>query len=223
MTSTWSPTTSPPPTPAAPTPSASIPAAISTATCRSPTPASPAPPRSGSAQYRNITFATGKGISGSGTAINLTMDSDANADSDGYISSDGGNFSTSGGNITLGGGSGANTAGSGYAYGESTSGTQYGINKWRTLNAGGGNIVMQRPGRQLRQRHQLRHLLHGECNDTDVRRWHNYSLTGVAAPRIVPARITASTWVLAPVLLRNRTDQVHRYGRRRGRRKRHRH
>ena len=97
--------------------------------------------------YRNITFAAGKGISGSGTAINLTMDSDANADSDGYISLGNGTFATSGGNITLGGGGGAITAGSGFAAGEATNGTQYGIYlNASTVNAAGGNIIMNGQG-----------------------------------------------------------------------------
>ena len=95
---------------------------------------------------RNILFVNSKGISGSGNAINLTMDADADANHDGYISLGNGSFLSGGGNITLGGGSGAITAGTGYAYGESSSGTQYGIVTAATINAGGGNIIMNGAG-----------------------------------------------------------------------------
>ena len=95
--------------------------------------------------YRNIYNSSNAGISATPGAINLTLQSDYNADSDGAIYLSGGTVATNGGNITIGGGSGAITAGSGYAVGNSI--YNAGVTLSGTaVSAGGGNIIVNGRG-----------------------------------------------------------------------------
>ena len=73
------------------------------------------------------------------------LDADYANDNSGYIKVNTA-ITTNGGNITMGGGSGTITAGSGYAWGNGGQAYGVSIGNSLTLNAGGGNIIMNGNG-----------------------------------------------------------------------------
>lgn len=93
---------------------------------------------------KNIYNSSSAGISATSGVLNLTLQSDYDANSDGAVNLSGGSFITNGGNITIGGGSGTITAGNGYAVGNAT--YVAGVNIASTLTAGGGNIIINGKG-----------------------------------------------------------------------------
>ena len=97
--------------------------------------------------YGNIYNTSSAVVTATTGAINLTLQSDYNANNDGAINLSGGTFYTNGGNITLGGGSGTITSGSGYAVGNST--YIRGVSLASALNAVGGNIIINGQGANL--------------------------------------------------------------------------
>lgn len=94
--------------------------------------------------YRDIYNTNSAGISATTGLINLTLQSDYDADNSGAILLTGGSFLTNGGNITIGGGSGTITAGNGYAAGNASN--PHGVSISSSMNAGGGNIIVNGKG-----------------------------------------------------------------------------
>ncbi len=93
----------------------------------------------------NIISNTSGSLGSSGTKVNYTLDVDTGG-SGGYISlAD--SVSSDGGSIAMGGGIGTISAGSGFALGNSSSGTQYGIYVTKTtVNSAGGTIIINGEG-----------------------------------------------------------------------------
>lgn len=85
------------------------------------------------------------GIAATAGKINLTLRSNARGAGSGAVLFTGGTIATGGGNITIGGGSGVITAGTGFAVG-SGSAYAYGVQINSTVNAGGGDILINGQG-----------------------------------------------------------------------------
>ncbi|MDX2074626.1 MAG: filamentous hemagglutinin N-terminal domain-containing protein, partial [Alphaproteobacteria bacterium] len=89
---------------------------------------------------RNITLNASITLAGG----DLLLQADNDGNSTGYVATAG--ITTAGGDVTIGGGSGTISAGSGYAVGNSSSGTQYGVNVRGSISAGGGSIIINGQG-----------------------------------------------------------------------------